>query len=226
MKAAAVFSDNMVLQRERYVRIFGTCTNNEKVITVSVPELLISVRAIIRKGRWEAVLPPMTECSKCTLEIACGAIRKVFRNVAIGEVWLAGGQSNMEFELRNDKNGVRELVSCAEEDVRYYYTPKCAMPEEIEEAEKHTGWSLPSADNSAAWSAAGYYFAKELSRRLGVTVGIIGCNWGGTSASAWMSREYLEQDSRLRPYVEEYDRAVKGKSRKKMIAEYDEYTAY
>ena len=61
MKAAAVFSDNMVLQRERYVRIFGTCTNNEKVITVSVPELLISVRAIIRKGRWEAVLPPMTE---------------------------------------------------------------------------------------------------------------------------------------------------------------------
>ncbi len=226
MKAAAVFSDNMVLQRERYVRIFGTCTNNEKVITVSVPELLISVRAIIRKGRWEAVLPPMTECSKCTLEIACGAIRKVFRNVAIGEVWLAGGQSNMEFELRNDKNGVRELVSCAEEDVRYYYTSKCAMPEEIEEAEKHTGWSLPSADNSAAWSAAGYYFAKELSRRLGVTVGIIGCNWGGTSASAWMSREYLEQDSRLRPYVEEYDRAVKGKSRKKMIAEYDEYTAY
>jgi sialate O-acetylesterase len=58
MKAAAVFSDNMVLQRERYVRIFGTCTNNEKVITVSVPELLISVRAIIKNGRWEALLPP------------------------------------------------------------------------------------------------------------------------------------------------------------------------
>ena len=228
MKAAAVFSDNMVLQRGRNVRIFGTCTDNEKIITVTVraDDLTVSARAVIKDGRWEAVLPPMKECSECSLEICCGAIKKVFRNVAIGEVWLAGGQSNMEYELRNDKNSVRELVSCSEENVRFYYTPKCTMAEEVAEAERGTCWSLPSADNSASWSAVGYYFAKELSRRLGVTVGIIGCNWGGTSASAWMSREYLEQDSRLCPYTDEYDKATEGRSREEMIAEYDEYVSY
>ena len=129
MKAAAVFSDNMVLQRNMNIRVFGTCTDNEKVITVTLfaDGKEISARAVINNGRWEAILPPVDGCDGCTLEIACGAIKKVFRNVAVGEVWLAGGQSNMEYELHNDKNGVRELVSCAEENVRFYYTPKCSM---------------------------------------------------------------------------------------------------
>ena len=68
MKAAAVFSDNMVLQRNRNIRIFGTCNDNEKIITVSIPEMDCSARASIKDGRWEAVLPPRRECDSCTLE--------------------------------------------------------------------------------------------------------------------------------------------------------------
>ena len=227
MKAAAVFSDNMVLQRNRNIRIFGTCNDNEKIITVSIPEMDCSARASIKDGRWEAVLPPRRECDSCTLEISCGAIKKIFRNVAIGEVWLAGGQSNMEYELCNDRNGSQALAECGGERVRFYYTPKCEMADEkLTEAERSSCWSLPSAENSRSWSAVGYYFAKELSRKLGVTVGVIGCNWGGSSASAWMSREYLRQDSRLHKYTEEYDKAVEGKTDEEMIAEYDEYSEY
>ncbi|MCR5600405.1 MAG: sialate O-acetylesterase [Ruminococcus sp.] len=228
MKIASVFSDNMVLQRNRNVRIFGTCTDNEKAITVTLHVFGqdISARAVIKNGSWEAVLPPTKECSSCTLEVSCGAIKKVFNNVAIGEVWLAGGQSNMEFELHNDKNGAKELAECSAENVRYYYTPKCPIESELAEAEKDTGWTLASEKYSQAWSAVGYYFAKELSRILGVTVGVIGCNWGGTSASAWIDRQYLVQDSRLRPYIDEYEAAIKGKSDEEMIAEYDEYCKY
>ena len=69
MKAAAVFSDNMVLQRNRNIRIFGTCTADEKIITVSIPELESFAQATVKNGRWEAVLPPRKECSSCTLEI-------------------------------------------------------------------------------------------------------------------------------------------------------------
>ncbi len=82
---------------------------------------------------------------------------------------------------------------------------------------------LPSAENASSWSAVGYYFAKELSKRLGVTVGIIGCNWGGSSASAWIKREYLEHDSRLKPYLDDYDNAIAGKTDEEMIKEFDEY---
>lgn len=227
MKAAAVFSDNMVLQRNKNIRVFGTCKANEKIITVSIPELKSFARAVVKDGKWEAVLPPRKEYNCCTLEISCGAIKKVFRNVAIGEVWLAGGQSNMEYELQHDKKGISALASCFGENVRYYYTPKCSMKdEELERQESESCWCMPSPDNSRAWSAVGYYFARELSRRLGVTVGIIGCNWGGSSASAWISREYLSGDSRIRPYLDEYEAAIAGKSDEQMIAEYDEYSTY
>ena len=185
------------------------------------------MEAVISGDNWEALLPPMQTCSSCTVEISCGAVKRVFNNVAIGEVWLAGGQSNMEFELQNDKNGAEELAACAMENVRYYYTPKCAaLGDELEELEANTKWMKPSAENSRSWSAVAYYFAKELSRKLGVTVGIIGCSWGGTSASAWMSREYLSNNRRLSVYLDEYDEAVKDRSDEEMIAEYNEYSRY
>ena len=163
----------------------------------------------------------------CSVLVESDEEKITFSNVALGEVWIAGGQSNMEFELHSDKNGAEELAKCADENVRYYYTPKCEMNDEkLLEMEAMTGWNLPSQEGSRAWSAVGYYFAKELSRTLGVTVGVLGCNWGGTSASAWMSRDYLERDSRLLPYLEDYDRATAGKSREEMIREYDEYLVY
>ena len=132
----------------------------------------------------------------------------------------------MEFELRNDKHGADELRECAKENVRYYYTPKVSMlGEELYDAEAASRWTVASETDSVAWSAVGWYFAKELSRRLGCTVGILGCNWGGTSASAWVPRDVLDT-AMLRPYLDEYDSAVEGKSDRQMIAEYDEYTAY
>ena len=226
MKTAAVFSDNMVLQRGMNVRDFGTC-DSDKPIYVSIPELNITAEAVINEKRWEAVLPALPQYDCCTLEVTCGAIRKIFRNVAIGEVWLAGGQSNMEFELHNDKNGAEELRNSARENVRYYYTPKCAMlDDELIRSESVSRWETASETNSSAWSAAGWYFAKELSRKLGCVVGVLGCNWGGTSASAWVPREVLMNNAKLRVYIDEYDKAIAGKSDEQMISEYDEYSVY
>ena len=227
VRTAPVFSDNMVLQRGKQVRIFGTCEDGCGHITVTVPELELSAEAVISGGKWSAVLPPMKACERCTVIVSSDDERIVFENAAVGEVWLAGGQSNMEFELRNEKNGAQALRECSGENVRFYYTPKCEMNDEkLAESEERSSWQLPSEENSAAWSAVGYYFARELSRKLGVTVGIIGCNWGGTSASAWVDRETLTHDDRLRPYLDEYDKACEGKTAEQMIAEYDEYTVY
>ena len=77
-----------------------------------------------------------------------------------------------------------------------------------------------------AWSAIGYFFGKKLAKDLGVTVGIIGCNWGGTSASAWVDRTTLEKDSDLKTYLDEYDDAEKGKSIEQQIKEFDDYEIF
>lgn len=228
MKTAPIFSNNMVLQREKPIRIFGVCgKNHQHTIIVSIPELDVSAKAIITGEKWMAVLPPLKACKSCTVEISYGGEKIIYSNVAVGEVWLAGGQSNMEFELQNDQNGKEALQECAKENVRFYAVPRCEMVDEnLKNAEEQSLWQTASYNNSAKWSAVGYYFAKKLSRKLGVTVGIIDCNWGGTSASAWMKREYLAQDSRIRNYIEDYDKAISGKTNGQMIAEYDEYVSY
>lgn len=225
MKAASVFSDNMVIQAHRCVCIFGECSDNEQ-ITVSAGGN--TVKAFTGAGRFEAILPPMDYADDITVTISSDSGECVtFTNVAVGEVWLAGGQSNMEFELHSDKHGAEELKNCANEKVRYYYTNKIAtVGEQLFQAESNTCWMMPSEQNSVAWSAAAYYFAKNLSRKLGVTVGVIGCNWGGTSASCWMPREYLTRRSELRPYIDDYEKATLGKSEEQMKAEYEEYLDY
>jgi sialate O-acetylesterase len=146
----------------------------------------------------------------------------------IGEVWLCGGQSNMELELQNCKGGKEILEELSPEcNVRFYYTNKISMVgEELYAAEKNSGWSEAGKDSSAAWSAVGFFFARKLAKELGVTVGLIGCNWGGTSASAWMDRDTIADSKQTVSYIEEYDNAVRGKPTELQIKEYDEYAAY
>lgn len=133
----------------------------------------------------------------------------------------------MELELQNSFEGERELKKCAAENVRYYYVPKKAyIGDEFLKAEEESAWECASEEASGKWSAVAYYFAKEVSKRLGVTVGIIGCNWGGTSASCWMSREMLESSLAGSSYVEEYDKVIENQDFEEYLKEREEYIAY
>ena len=220
---AAVFSSNMVLQRDKVVSVFGTGEDGAEV-TAEIDG--VKKTTVVRNGKWSLQLPPHKAAEGLTMTVSCGGDAKTFTNVAYGEVWLAGGQSNMELELRgctekdalqNDKNP----------NVRYYYTNKMTLKDEdFAQREKNSGWTEFSEENAQAWSAVGYFFAKELAAKLGVVVGVIGCNWGGTSASYWMSRESLEKDSDLRAYLDDLDNAVKGKTDEELKKEWLDYQAY
>ena len=225
MRTAAIFSDRMVLQREKPITVWGDGKDG-RTVTVSLGGNRAS--AVIRNGKWRVTLPPMPAADHLTMTVQSGAVIRTFREIAVGEVWLCGGQSNMEFEIKDEAHGA-ELLETLTPDcgVRFYYTPKQRMKDDSFEAtERNTAWSYASPENARAWSAVGLYFALELQKALGVTVGLIGCNWGGTSASAWVSRDVLAQDERLRPYLDDYTQAMAGKSDAEAIAEYDEYLAY
>lgn len=183
-KVAAVFSSNMVLQREKNVSIFGTADNGEK-ITVSIPELSVSVKAVVNDGRWQAILPPMQAMDAITVKVSSENGEKIFENVAVGEVWLCGGQSNMELEVHSAKDGEELLKSLTPEcGVRFYYTQKQGViNDNFYKVEENTCWYEASPENSRAWSAVGLHFAMKLAKELGVTIGLIGCNWGGDRKS-------------------------------------------
>ena len=290
-EVAAVFSDHMVLQRNKNICFFGYADCDVQVtvsLTDSTGALLDQNSAFAVNGRWEVVLGAQTAQNGCKVEVSAVAggasgvagaasavasdasdfadgasgvasdasdvaggasdVAKVasavaggnavncgnvtFNDVAIGEVWIAGGQSNMEFELQNCEEGPAELgtdvdgKAAPDPNVRFYYTNKIAWKDEhFFEAEKNTCWQTWESEGRKAWSAVGYFFAKKLARDLGCTVGLIGCNWGGTSASCWMDKSYLEKDDELRTYLEEQEEATKGKTIEQQLKEYADYEA-
>ena len=225
---AAVFSDHMVLQRNKYISIFGKAedTGVIKASLYNNKGTLLSENSTLAGDKdWLLELEPQSAQTDCSLRITDGHSEINFSDIAIGEVWLAGGQSNMEFELQNCTEGPEELKDDkAGKNVRFYYTNKIGwMDEHFYEAEHNTCWQTWESSTRGAWSAVGYFFAKKLAEDLGCTVGLIGCNWGGTSASAWMRREYLEADRDLNTYLTDYEEATRGKTTDQQVKEYDDY---
>ena len=229
---AAVFSDNMVLQRNRFISFFGDADDDFSVTVTLFNEngkILSQNKAASHDGKWKVKLEPQSAQNNCKIDISAtdgtASINKTFSNVCIGEVWLAGGQSNMEFELQNCTEGPDELTNQKDDpNVRFYYTNKIAWKDEhFYEAEKNTCWQTWESNGKKSWSAVGYFFAKKLAQDLGCTVGVIGCNWGGTSASAWMKKDYLSVDDDLRTYLTEQEEATAGKSIEQQIKEYEDY---
>ena len=225
MRTAAIFGDRMVLQREKPIAVWGDGKDGQQVrVTLGGH----SAETVVRGRAWRVTLPPMPAAEGLTMTVQCGAVQIVYREIAVGEVWLCGGQSNMEFEIKDALHGQEVLEGLRPEcGVRFYYTPKQRMIDEnFDAVERQAGWNAAGPETSRAWSAVGLYFALELQKKLGVTVGLIGCNWGGTSASAWVSRDVLEQDAALRPYLDDYEKAMAGKTDAEAAAEYDAYCAY
>lgn len=222
LKAAAVFTDHMVLQMGKPIAVWGHDYSGR---TVRAELCGFSVSAECRDNRWRVTLPPVNAYGgPYELKISDGDETIVFTDVMIGEVWIAGGQSNMELELQNEAHGAEELKECKSSDVRFYYTKKNPYIDEFFYIdERNGGWALPDENSAKCWSAVGYYFGKKLAADLGVTVGIIGCNWGGTSASNWVDRSDLIKDSDLKSYLDEYDKAMEGKSFEDYLRDLREY---
>ncbi|MGN0638228.1 MAG: sialate O-acetylesterase [Huintestinicola sp.] len=222
LTTAAIFTDHMVIQMGKPIVIWGHDYSGRK-ITASFCGYTADTLCI--DNRWQITFPPVnTYGGPYELTLTDGSESLTISDIMIGEVWIAGGQSNMELELQNECHAEAELAACENSGVRFYYTKKNPYIDEFFYIdEKNGGWALPSAENSRCWSAVGYYFGKKLASDLGVTVGIIGCNWGGTSASNWIDRKNLVRDEDTRTYVDEYDKAMEGKSFEDYLKELREY---
>ena len=116
-KAAAIFSNHMVLQREKPITVWGKSSHD----TVTIVLNGIRVKAAVADGKWQAQLPPMDAGGPYEMQLTSGGEEITFVNVMLGEVWLAGGQSNMELELQHAKDGEAVLAGLTPEvPVRYY----------------------------------------------------------------------------------------------------------
>lgn len=231
LKLAAIFTDNMVLQRGKKIAVWGNTDSNAvhvKVIDASGAVISSGYSDVVLADHsFKLTLSEMDAGGPYSMIVTSGDDKLTFENIMLGDVFLAGGQSNMELELQNSLDGASAVAEALAKNVRFYYTPKCAWVGDALYAEEAlSAWELCTSEHCGRWSAVAYYFAKKLSEELNITIGIIGCNWGGTSASCWMSRESLEAIPELAPYLEDYDRATAGQSLAEYIKEYEDYVVY
>lgn len=182
---APVFTNNAVLQRDEPVSIWGTGREGEQV-TVSIVEH--SASTVVENGRWRVQLPALPAVSSTTLRLAGDTVVEL-TNVAVGDVWLLTGQSNMEWRLNQCSPHSDELLASANNAmIRQIKIPLRA----------YAGDPLPSFEwktfdktEAPYFSAVGYHFAEAVQQHLGVVIGLVNCSFGGTPIQAWMSRNAI-----------------------------------
>lgn len=208
LRVADIFNDHMILQRDKAVRVWGEAVP-ESTVTVRIQSRETQARSD-SEGRWQAVLPELSASVGETMEIVSGVESIVFTDVLVGEVWLAGGQSNMEFQMFYDKNYEETLSFCENPLIRVYDVPKAATEEHLQRRDFSLFgiWREANRENLKYYSAVAYYFARALNEDLQVPVGIVGCNWDGSRAACWMDREALEECGPV--WIEDYENGLSG----------------
>lgn len=202
LKLPPTFTDYMVLQRDCPLPIRGTanagtpisvCIGHQKQTTITGND-----------GKWEVTLNPLQTGNDYELNISAGKEKRTFRHVAVGEVWLCSGQSNMEFLLSQATTGKEDIPQANHPDLRLYNmkgnwaTDNQAWQESALDSVNHllyyrtAQWEPCTPQQAANFSAIAYYFGKMLQDSLNVPVGLI-CNAvGGSPTEAWIDRSTLE----------------------------------
>lgn len=222
---ASVFSDHCVLQRGKEIRVWGCAPHGTKVkVTLNDK----TAETVAQGHDWEVTLSAMEAGGPYVMEVTSdGKVYQKFEDVMIGEVWLAGGQSNMEYMLKQDADGAAAMERMADSKVRYYQVQQVPYQDDyFYRVEQENHWMLADDEEKDTWSAVGYYFAERLAKDLDVTVGVIGCNWGGTSACAWQDKESILRHEDTKIYWEEYEELLKCQNPEEYEKERIEYYNY
>ncbi len=205
-----LFSDGAVLQRDRKVPVWGYAKPGEPVIVVLDGGKKNVARADLA-GRWTTSIGPVKAGVGHTLDVlgTDPAEHETRRDIAFGDVWLCSGQSNMEMSFDwgiKDVDAERKAANYP--NIRFLKIPKAtaSRPQSTFDAR----WQSVSSANVGQFSAAGYFFGRELHQKLGVPIGLIDSTWGGTPGQAWASGEAMETMPDFRDAVRSLRSATDG----------------
>ena len=204
----SLFSDHMVLQRDMPIRIAGTAQADE-TIQISLANQHLTTRTSAG-GKWSVTLAPMPAGGPYDL-IIHGEGTVIVHDILFGEVWIASGQSNMDFPLQRSDDADEELTQAELPWVRLYKVPKDSTF--APQRQTSGKWMLCNATSASEFSAVAYYFAKDIYERLHVPVGIVQATWSGSTGEEWTSDKSLTNDPELRPIVDRWKNVDTGVKR-------------
>lgn len=190
----AVFSDHAVLQRDKPIHVWGEAGARQRV-TVRFHEQTLNSTAD-ENGQWQLWLRPETAGGPYTLEVQAEDVAKTIQrsDILVGDVWIASGQSNMEFPLAGFTsaplaNGEHEIAEANQPKLRLLLQPRRTSAVVLSGSDAQ--WTLCTPETAKSFSAVAYFFGREISEHEHVPVGLIDATWGGTPADAWMSNDAI-----------------------------------
>ncbi|RYJ36586.1 DUF303 multi-domain protein [Flavobacterium anhuiense] len=189
VKMPLLFSDGMVLQRNKPISVWGWADSGEK-IEVAFNKQIQRTKAD-KNGKWLLYLKPEKAGGPFKMTIK-GKNSITIENVLVGEVWICSGQSNMEWTVGQAQNADYEISQADNPWIRQFLVDKDLNSTPKEEI-KAGSWKESSKKNTGAFTAVGYFFAKKVYNELKIPIGIINASWGGTCSETWTSKEAFEK---------------------------------
>ena len=195
LRLPAFFSDNMVLQQKKVNRVWGWADPGQ-LVQVDFLEKNYPAYADAN-GNWSVFLDAASAGKTGTMAVWAGETTFEFNNVAIGEVWVCSGQSNMEWRMDMLKETYpQELKTARNDNIRFMVVEKTLATSPQKDLPVSTKWTAVTPETVGACSAVAYWYAKQLQKELKVPIGLIVTAWGGTPAQSWTSFEGLHDFSK------------------------------
>ncbi len=200
IKLPHIFSDDMVIQRDKPIEIWGT-TTKPKPFTVSFAGVNMTVKPQ-KDGNWSVEFPAMKAGGPYQMKFQTDTVFNL-NNILIGDIWICSGQSNMEFSMKDVYNSAYELSKANNSNIRSFRVPKelSGVPHSDFSSGK---WSVATSEDVANTSAVAYFFAKNIYESENVPIGIICTYWGGSPIESWTSLQSIGQHPDFSKQVEDF----------------------
>lgn len=185
IKLPGYFTDNMMLQRDMPIKIWGW-GNRYETVTVSIHDQKVNTRCK-KDGTWEIILSPIPYGGPYSLTVQGKENSIKIENILIGDIWLCSGQSNMEWTVEQSANSKQEVQNANYPEIRALKVPKSIKNSPQDNF--NTQWEICSPSTVGAFSGIAYYYARALYKEVQIPIGIINASWGGTDIETWISDE-------------------------------------
>ena len=198
-----IFGSNMVLQRDMPVPVWGVAAPGETVTVTFAGQTKTAVPGA--DGRWMLKLDPMpANATGAELGVA-GKNAVTFKNVVVGDVWVCSGQSNMAWTVSRSLNAGEEMKDANCPAIRHLQVPHVHQARPQKDISSASKWAVCAPGTVGGLTAVGYFFGRTLHQELGVPVGLIGSNWGGTRVEPWTAPEGFRMVPELKSLSERVD---------------------
>ncbi len=192
LQLAKIINSGMVLQRDVDVPLWGTAEPGDSV-SVTFNLQTYGAKADTA-GKWSITLPAMTAGGPHEMLFKSGTDQKTLTDVYVGDVWLATGQSNIEFTLNNADGGAAAIAAANDQKIRQFKVPKGLANEPSDVLPDNSVWRPATSSYAGGFSAIGYFFARDLRQVIDIPIGILNISYGGSRIETWMSDEMLGYD--------------------------------